>query len=86
MSDSNSIVVNGKVTTVINSRTFKVLLENGVEIQAVVSGKIQHHHVNITLGDDVGVELSMYDLTKGRIIKRIDAFRPNQFLTNKKRR
>ncbi len=49
---------------------FKVELENGAEILAHVSGKIRMHYIKILPGDRVKVEMSPYDLTKGRIIFR----------------
>jgi translation initiation factor IF-1 len=49
---------------------FKVELENGVEILAHVSGKIRMHYIKILPGDRVKVEMSPYDLTKGRITFR----------------
>lgn len=50
---------------------FSVELENGVTINAVLSGKIRKNFIKITPGDKVEVELSFYDLTNGRIIQRL---------------
>jgi translation initiation factor IF-1 len=49
---------------------FKVLLEMGQEILCHPSGKMRMHNINILNGDDVTIEMSPYDLTKGRIVKR----------------
>ena len=54
----------------IAERMFKVQLENGAEILAHISGKIRMHYIRILPGDKVTVELSPYDLTKGRITYR----------------
>jgi translation initiation factor IF-1 len=64
------IEVRGKVTTTLPNAMFKVELENGAEILAHVSGKIRMHYIRILPGDKVTVELSPYDLTKGRITYR----------------
>ena len=49
---------------------FKVRLENNVEIIAHLSGKLRQNHINIIVGDEVTVEVSVYDTTKGRIVWR----------------
>jgi translation initiation factor IF-1 len=49
---------------------FKVALENGHEVLAHISGKMRMHYIRITKGDRVLVELSPYDLTRGRIVYR----------------
>lgn len=54
----------------LTERNVKVELENGVEILAHVSGKIRMHYIKILPGDRVRVEMSPYDLTKGRITFR----------------
>lgn len=67
---NDAIKINGKVTEVLNANSFKVLLENGVTIMASVSGKMRQHKIQILRGDNVQVELSPYDLTRGRITYR----------------
>lgn len=67
---SNVIQMNGVVTDVINSNTYKVKLENNIEITAHISGKMRLHRIQILPGDNVTVELSPYDLTCGRIAYR----------------
>jgi len=64
------IEVRGKVTDTLPNAMFKVQLENGAEILAHISGKIRMHYIRILPGDKVTVELSPYDLTKGRITYR----------------
>lgn len=64
------IEVEGKVVDTLPNAMFKVELENGATILAHVSGKIRMHYIKILPGDRVTVELSPYDLTKGRITYR----------------
>jgi len=64
------IEVEGKVVDTLPNAMFKVELENGAIILAHVSGKIRMHYIRILPGDRVTVELSPYDLTKGRITYR----------------
>jgi translation initiation factor IF-1 len=64
------IEIEGKVTETLPNAMFKVELENGHEILAHVSGKIRMHYIRILPGDKVTVEMSPYDLTKGRITYR----------------
>lgn len=70
MSKDDVIEVEGVVTDTLPNAMFKVELENGHEILAHVSGKIRMHFIRILPGDKVTVELSPYDLTKGRITYR----------------
>jgi translation initiation factor IF-1 len=64
------ITVIGKVEEVLPNAMFRVLLDNGIKILAHVSGKIRQNRIQILLGDNVKVEMSAYDLTKGRIVYR----------------
>ena len=70
MSKDDVIEVEGKVVDTLPNAMFKVELENGATILAHVSGKIRMHYIRILPGDRVTVELSPYDLTKGRITYR----------------
>ncbi|MEE6656954.1 translation initiation factor IF-1 [Pediococcus acidilactici] len=70
MAKDNVIEIEGKVKETMPNATFKVELENGHEILAHVSGKIRMHYIKILPGDRVTVEMSPYDLTKGRITYR----------------
>lgn len=70
MSKDDVIEVEGTVTDTLPSAQFKVELENGHEILAHVSGKIRMHYIRILPGDKVTIEISPYDLTRGRITFR----------------
>lgn len=62
--------ITGLVTHNLSNGKFRVKLENGVQVIAYLSGKIRKNRIKIVVGDTVTVELSPYDLTKGRIIYR----------------
>jgi translation initiation factor IF-1 len=64
------IEVEGRVIEPLPNTMFKVELENGHQVLAHVSGKIRMHYIRIVPGDRVTVELSPYDLTRGRITFR----------------
>ncbi len=70
MSKEDVIEIGGVVVDTLPSAQFKVELENGHEIIAHVSGKIRMHYIRILPGDRVTVELSPYDLSRGRIVFR----------------
>jgi len=70
MAKEGVIEVEGVVKEALPNTTFKVELENGHEILAHSSGKMRMHYIRILPGDKVKVELSPYDLTRGRIIYR----------------
>ena len=70
MSKEDVIEVEGVVVEALPNTTFKVELENGHQILAHISGKLRMNYIKILPGDKVKVELSPYDLTKGRIIWR----------------
>jgi len=70
MADSDKIKMKGKVVDVYPGGAYKVQLENGIEVTAHVSGKIRMCKIRILPGDTVEVELSPYDLTRGRITYR----------------
>lgn len=70
MSKSDVIEVEGIVTDTYPNATFEVELENGHKILAHISGKLRMNYIRILTGDKVTVELSPYDLTKGRITWR----------------
>jgi translation initiation factor IF-1 len=62
--------MSGEVIEALPNAMFRVKLENGHEITCHVSGKIRMHYIRILPGDEVTVEMSPYDLTKGRITYR----------------
>lgn len=70
MVKQDSIKVDGIITDILPNTTFKVKLENGHEILAHISGKMRMHFIKILPGDKVTVELTPYDLTRGRITYR----------------
>lgn len=70
MAKDDVIEVEGKVIEPLPNAMFKVELENGHQVLAHVSGKIRMHFIRILPGDRVTVELSPYDLTRGRITYR----------------
>ena len=69
--DKEIIKLDGVVKETLPSTTFKVELENGHEILAHISGRMRVNYIRLLPGDRVSVEMSPYDLTKGRIVKRL---------------
>ncbi|HPF17146.1 MAG TPA: translation initiation factor IF-1 [Thermotogota bacterium] len=67
---SDVIKIDGKVLEALPNAVFKVELENGHEVIAHISGKMRKNFIRLVPGDSVVVELSIYDLTKGRIVYR----------------
>lgn len=70
MSKQDNIEIEGAVVEALPNAAFKVQLENGKVILAHISGKLRMNYIRILPGDKVTVELSPYDLTKGRITWR----------------
>ena len=70
MAKQANIEQDGTITEALSNAMFRVELENGHEIIAHISGKMRMHYIKILPGDKVKVELSPYDLTKGRITYR----------------
>jgi translation initiation factor IF-1 len=70
MAKNDSIQVEGTVTENLPNASFKVMLDNKHEILAHISGKMRMNYIRILPGDKVLVELSPYDLTRGRITYR----------------
>ena len=71
MASSKEVIkLRGKVVEARPNTQFKVELENGLSIIAHISGKMRKHHIRLVPGDTVEVELTPYDLTKGRIVFR----------------
>jgi len=70
MAKKEKIQVKGKVVESLPNAYFRVELENGHKILAHISGKMRVHFIRILTGDEVTVELSPYDLTRGRITYR----------------
>ncbi len=78
MAKEDAIEIEGKVLEVLPGGQFKVELENGYTVTAHVSGKIRMNYIRILPGDSVRLELSPYDLTRGRITYRIDRRNQNE--------
>lgn len=72
MAKQNGFTVNGTVTQALPNTMFRVALENGLEILCVLSGKMRKNYIRVIEGDEVEVEMSPYDLSKGRIKTRIN--------------
>ncbi len=72
MSDATQekLVLDGKITEALPNTSFRVKLENGHTVLAYLSGKMRKFYIRVLLGDKVRVELSPYDLERGRIIYR----------------
>ena len=70
MAKEESIELDGEVVDTLPNTTFNVKLENGHTINANISGKMRKHYIRILTGDKVKVEMTPYDLTKGRITFR----------------
>ena len=70
MAKEEAITMDGKVVETLPNTTFRVELENGHIVTAHISGKMRKHYIRILTGDTVKVELTPYDLTKGRIVYR----------------
>ena len=70
MAKKDAIVVNGVVTQALPNAMFRVDSENGYNILCVISGKMRQNYIKVLEGDNVKVEMTPYDLSKGRIISR----------------
>ena len=70
MAKQDAIEVDGVITEALSNAMFRVQLESGHIITAHISGKMRMHYIKILPGDKVKVEMSPYDLSKGRIVFR----------------
>ena len=70
MAKQASIEQDGTILEALSNAMFRVELENGHVITAHISGKMRMHYIKILTGDKVKIEMSPYDLTKGRIVFR----------------
>ncbi|BDX52582.1 translation initiation factor IF-1 [Metamycoplasma equirhinis] len=66
----DAIKMSGKITKKHSTKDYDVLLDNGLTIKGFISGKMSLHNIKMIPGDEVDVELSPYDMTKGRIVFR----------------
>ncbi len=71
MAKEEAIQMEGTVTETLPNTTFRVELENGHVVTAHISGKMRKHYIRILTGDRVKVEMTPYDLSKGRITYRL---------------
>ncbi|TSC80177.1 MAG: translation initiation factor IF-1 [Parcubacteria group bacterium Gr01-1014_29] len=69
--NSNVILKEGIVIETLPNTTFRVRLDDGEELMAHLGGKMRLHHIRVLLGDRISLEISTYDMTKGRIIRRL---------------
>ena len=77
MAKEELLEMNGVVVEVLPDARYRVALDNGHDLVAYTAGKMRKHHIRIILGDKVSVELSPYDLSKGRItFRQIEARSP----------
>ena len=67
---SNFIDADGEIVETLGFENFRVELDNGIKILATVSGRMRQNHIRLLTGDRVKVEISPYDLTRGRISYR----------------
>ncbi|MCO6432146.1 MAG: translation initiation factor IF-1 [Deltaproteobacteria bacterium] len=67
----DAIEMNGVVQECFPNTTFRVVCDNGHEILAYLAGKMRRYYIRVLPGDHVVVEISPYDLSKGRIVKRV---------------
>jgi len=70
MKKDENIKMDGNVLEALSNANFKVELENSAELVCYLSGKMRMNYIKVLPGDKVGIEISPYDLTKGRIYKR----------------
>ena len=78
MAKEELIEMQGMVTEVLPDSRYRVTLDNGHVLIAYTSGKMRKHHIRILAGDNVSLELSPYDLSKGRItFRHLDRRRPS---------
>ena len=68
--EDGKILAEGSVIEALPSTQFKVRLDNGHEVLAYLSGKMRKYYIRILLGDRVRIEMSPYDLSRGRIVYR----------------
>lgn len=76
MAKEELIEMRGKVDEILPDSRFRVTLENGHGLTAYLGGKMKQHSIRVIAGDEVSLEMSPYDLTKGRIVFRHMPGRP----------
>lgn len=76
MAKQDNITVEGTVTEALGNSNFRVSLDMGSDILCTISGKMRKFYIKVVPGDRVKVEMSPYDLTKGRISERMNGMKP----------
>lgn len=71
MAKQDMIKLEGEIVDVLPNATFRVKLENNIVVLSYIAGKMRKHEIRILLGDRVSVEMTPYDLTRARIIRRL---------------
>ena len=84
--EEDKIRVEGEVTEALPGTQFRVKLDNGHEILAYLSGKMRRYYIRILLGDRVSLEMSPYDLSRGRIVYRYNKRERRQAMEQNKNR
>lgn len=72
MTKNDVIEITGQVTEVLPDSKYRVKLETGHTVLGYLSGKMKQHKISVTTGDNVIVELTPYDLSRGRVIRRLN--------------
>lgn len=70
MAKEDVVKVEGEVVDVLPNATFRIKLDSGNKVLGHISGRMRQNDIKILLGDTVEIEMSPYDLTKGRIVRR----------------
>jgi translation initiation factor IF-1 len=70
MTKENTLKIEGDVIDVLPNATFKVKHDNDMIVLSYISGKMRQHEIRILMGDKVELEISPYDLSRGRIVRR----------------
>ena len=86
MSKEELIEMNGQVMEILPDSRYRVTLDNGHQLIAYTAGKMRKHHIRILAGDKITLEMSPYDVTKGRITFRHLETRNTPASFNKRRR
>ena len=86
MAKQASIEQDGTITEALSNAMFRVELENGMVVLARLGGKMRVHYIRITPGDWVNIEMSPYDLTKGRIVRRLGEIDAKRLAYDKKQK
>ncbi|MCX6808728.1 MAG: translation initiation factor IF-1 [Candidatus Berkelbacteria bacterium] len=72
MTKNDSIEVSGRVLEVLADSKYRIQLESGHTVLGYLSGRMKQHRIQVTTGDLVNVELTPYDLTRGRVVRRLN--------------